>query len=118
LCSFNQGQPNNGMHPTANSAALIRKTPCSLRRMLGCCELNDKGARDLCVAYGARLVSSELNINLSSCVAALRRLLEVRRRTLDDSFSGGRRRLRGFNQGQPNKSFERSGVSVAFIRET
>jgi hypothetical protein len=26
LCNFNQGQPNNGMHPTANSAAFIRKT--------------------------------------------------------------------------------------------
>ena len=23
---FNRGQPNNGMHPTANSAAFIRKT--------------------------------------------------------------------------------------------
>jgi hypothetical protein len=23
--------PNNGMHPTANSAALIRETPCLMR---------------------------------------------------------------------------------------
>ncbi len=25
------GAPNNGMHPTANSAALIRETPCLMR---------------------------------------------------------------------------------------
>ena len=24
-------QPNNGMHPTANSAPLIRETPCLIR---------------------------------------------------------------------------------------
>ena len=27
--------PNNGMHPTANSAALIRKTPSLFRCMRG-----------------------------------------------------------------------------------
>ena len=26
--SANAGRHNNGMHPTANSAALIRETPC------------------------------------------------------------------------------------------
>jgi hypothetical protein len=42
--------PNNGMHPTANSAAFIRKTPCpfccvrggwcrALGGFLGCCWL-------------------------------------------------------------------------------
>jgi hypothetical protein len=28
-------QHNNGMHPTANSAAFIRKTPCPFRSMRG-----------------------------------------------------------------------------------
>jgi hypothetical protein len=27
--------PNNGMHPTANSAALIRETPCLMRCVRG-----------------------------------------------------------------------------------
>lgn len=31
----NHGEPNNGMHPTANSVALIRKTPCSIRCVRG-----------------------------------------------------------------------------------
>jgi len=31
LRNSNDGQPNNGMHPTANSVALIRETPAIQR---------------------------------------------------------------------------------------
>jgi hypothetical protein len=30
-----QGQPNNGMHPTANSAAFMRETLCLIRCVRG-----------------------------------------------------------------------------------
>jgi hypothetical protein len=30
-CVFAEALSNNGMHPTANSAAFIRKTPCLFR---------------------------------------------------------------------------------------
>ena len=33
--AVSRAAPNNGMHPTANSAAFIRKTPCLFRWMRG-----------------------------------------------------------------------------------
>ena len=54
------------------------------------------------------------------CVAALRYVifLNAARDTLNRFCRGGQRAVRGQGRGQPNNSFERSGDSGAFIRET
>ena len=98
--------PNIGMHPTANSAAFIRKTwmlvqLCARRVMPGVRLLRvefEERTRDLSPVSGARLLAVQLKAHVRRHAAALPHPLDKARRALNNSFRGCRRVLIGFKQ--------------------
>ena len=119
------GRSNKRFDPTGMSLAFIvnlsvaQVSPGGSIAALGCSRCVVKAEAKTCLLLAARgSFSIQLNLSLSGCAAALRGLLDAMRRTLNHFCQGGRRALPRSGNGQPNKSLERSGNSVAFIRET
>jgi hypothetical protein len=73
--------------------------------------------RDLLLPHSARLLAVQLMAHVAPRAAALPRLLNIARRTLNHSLRGGWRILNNFNRGQPNIGMHPTGESGNVIRK-
>ena len=66
---------------------------------------------------GARLLTVQLTAHVARHPAALPLILDIARRTLNNSLRGGWHALIGFNRGQPNIGMHPTGESGNVIRK-
>ena len=77
-----------------------------------------QNARLVALVRRAAVHKGRLKAHVPRRAAALARSLDIARRALNNSLRGERRRLNGFNHGQPNNGLHATGLSAAFIRKT
>jgi len=73
--------------------------------------------RDLLLPHDARLLTVQLKAHVARHAAALPLVLDIARRTLNNSLRGEWRTLNNFNRGQPNIGMHPTGNSVNVIRK-
>jgi hypothetical protein len=71
----------------------------------------------LSLGSGARLLTVQLKAHIARHAAALSLILDIARRTLNNSLRGNRRTLNNFNGGQPNIGMHPTGHSGNVIRK-